>query len=63
MFMQIIIEPANGNRYKGTLFIDGEVIETTLQPRAGCCTRTLMNKIMFLYGKPENILTIDIEGW
>ena len=61
--MQIVIETAPGNRYKGSLFIDNELIETTIQPRAGCCTRTLMNRIMLMYGKPTENLIIDIEGW
>lgn len=61
--MQIIIEPAPGNRYKGTLYIDDDLIETTLQPRAGCCARTLMNKLMLLYGKPTETITVNIEGW
>jgi hypothetical protein len=61
--MQIFIEPAKGNRFQGTLLIDGEVIETTLQQRPGCCARTLMNKLMLLYGKPLEPITLEIEGW
>jgi hypothetical protein len=61
--MQIVVEPAPGQRYKGSLFIDDELIEMTLQSRPGCCVRTLMNKIMLLHGKPTEKITLDIEGW
>jgi hypothetical protein len=61
--MKIIIEPIQGSRYKGTLLIDNEEIETTLQSRAGCCARTLMNKAMFIKGKPQETITLEIEGW
>lgn len=61
--MQIKIEPAPGQRYKGTLFIDGTLIETVIDKRPGCCARTLMNKIMYLHGKPTEEITIEIENW
>jgi len=61
--MQIIIEPAPGNRYNGTLLIDGEVVAFVNDKRPGCCARSLMNKLLLEYGKPEEIITIDINGW
>jgi hypothetical protein len=61
--MQIVVEPAPGQRYKGSLFLDDELVETTLQSRPGCCVRTLMNKLMLLHGKPTETITLDIEGW
>lgn len=62
-FVEIVIEPINKNMFKGTLFIDGQEIETTIQPRPGCCARTLMNKIMYLHGKPESSIQLNISGW
>jgi len=61
--MQIIIEPAPGHRYNGTLLIDGEVVEFVNDKRPGCCVRSLMNKMLLEYGKPEQKITIDINGW
>jgi hypothetical protein len=61
--VKIVIEPVPGQRYKGTLFIEEEEVETTIQPRPGCCTRTLMNKLMLMYGKPSEEVTIQIDGW
>lgn len=61
--MQIIIEPAPGHRYNGTLIIDGEVVEFVNDKRPGCCVRSLMNKMLLQFGKPEDTLTIDINGW
>lgn len=61
--MQIIIEPVPGHRFKGTLILNDEIIETTFQTRPGCCARTLMNKLMLLYGKPTEEITLEIEGW
>ena len=61
--MQIIIEPAPGHRYNGTLIIDGEVVEFVNDKRPGCCVRSLMNKILLDFGKPEGTITIDIDGW
>ena len=60
--MKIIIEPV-GNRFQGQLIIDEKIIETTIQPRPGCCARTLMNKVLFLYGKPSETIFLEIEGW
>jgi hypothetical protein len=61
--MQIIIEPAPGNRYNGTLIIDGQVIGFVNDKRPGCCARTLMNKLLLEFGKPSEQITIDINGW
>jgi hypothetical protein len=61
--MHIVIEPVQGNRYRGVLFIDGEQVETTIQSRPGCCARNLLNKLMFLHGKPTEEITLEIEGW
>lgn len=61
--MEIIIEPAPGFRFKGELWMNGELIETVLDKRPGCCTRTLMNKLMLMYGKPDDKITVTIEGW
>lgn len=61
--MKIIIEPAPGQRYNGTLIIDDEVIEFVNDKRPGCCVRTLMNKMLLKYGKPEDTIIIDIDGW
>lgn len=63
MIVEIKIEPAPGSRYKGELYIDGNLIETVLDKRPGCCTRSLMNRLMFMYGKPETEITVTIEGW
>lgn len=61
--MRIVIEPSLGSRYKGTLYIDDKEVEHTVQQRPGCCARTLMNKLMFMYGKPTEPITLEIEGW
>lgn len=61
--MKIVIEPSTASRYKGTLYIDGQEIDHTIQPRPGCCARTLMNKLMLMYGKPLETITLEIEGW
>lgn len=61
--MQIIIEPAPGNRYNGTLVVDGEVLHFVNDKRPGCCVRTLMNKMLLEFGKPSEKITIDIDGW
>jgi hypothetical protein len=61
--MEILIEPIPPSRYKGTLIIDGNVVETTLQSRPGCCARTLMNKLLLLRGKPKEPISLAIEGW
>ncbi len=61
--MQIIIEPLKGNRYRGVLLIDGEKIDSTIQNRPGCCARNLLNKLMFLHGKPTEEVVLEIEGW
>lgn len=61
--MQIIIEPAPGNRFNGVLYIDGEPVEFVNDKRPGCCVRSLMNKMLLMYGKPEEKITIDIDGW
>jgi hypothetical protein len=61
--MRIVVEPALPSRYKGTLYINEEEIDHTFQPRPGCCVRTLMNKLMLMYGKPTEPITLEIEGW
>lgn len=61
--MKIVIEPIPGQRYKGTLFIEDEEVEITLQQRPGCCVRTLMNKMMLMYGKPTEEVVVTIDGW
>jgi hypothetical protein len=61
--MQIIIEDAPARRYKGSLIIDEEVIQTTVQARPGCCVRNLLNYIMTQYGKPTERLVLDVYGW
>lgn len=61
--MQIVIEPVQGNRFRGVLFVDGQQVETTIQNRPGCCARNLLNKLMFLHGKPTEKITLEIEGW
>ena len=61
--MQIVIEPAPEQRYNATLYIDGEVIDFVNDKRAGCCVRTLMNRMILTYGKPMGKITVGIEGW
>jgi hypothetical protein len=61
--MEIIVEPIPPSRYKGTLIVDGEVVETSIQSRPGCCVRTLMNKLLLLNGKPKNTFSVNIDGW
>jgi hypothetical protein len=61
--MNIIVEPIPPSRYKGTLFVDGKEIETSIQSRPGCCVRTLMNRLILLKGKPKNTIDVKIEGW
>jgi hypothetical protein len=61
--MQIIIEDAPARRYKGSLVIDEEVIQTTVQARPGCCVRNLLNYLMLEYGKPTEQLVLDVHGW
>jgi hypothetical protein len=61
--MEIIVEPIPPSRYKGTLIVDGEVVETSIQSRPGCCVRTLMNKLLLLNGKPKNTFSVNINGW
>lgn len=61
--MQIKIQPAPGNRYNATLYIDGEAVEFVNDKRPGCCVRSLMNKILLSYGKPTQEIIIDIDGW
>jgi hypothetical protein len=34
--MEILVEPIPPSRYKGTLVIDGETVETSIQSRPGC---------------------------
>ena len=61
--MQIIVEPAPGQRYNATLYIDGEAVDFANDKGAGCCVRTLMNRMLLTYGKPSEKITIDIDGW
>jgi hypothetical protein len=61
--VQIKIQPAPGNRYNATLYIDGEAVEFVNDKRPGCCVRSLMNKILLSYGKPTQEIIIDIDGW
>lgn len=61
--MEIKIEPAPGFRYKGELYIDGVLIERVFDKRPGCCARSLMNSIMYKFGKPEDEIVLTIEGW
>lgn len=61
--MRIEIEPAAGQRYKGELFLDGELVEMVFDKRPGCCARSLMNQILFKYGHPEGKITLEIDGW
>jgi hypothetical protein len=61
--MQILIEPLKDGRYRGVLILDGEKIDTTIQARPGCCARNLLNKLMFLHGKPTEEIVLEIEGW
>lgn len=61
--MQIIVKPAPGQRYDATLYIDGEAIDFTNDKRAGCCVRTLMNRMILKYGKPTEEIIVDIDGW
>lgn len=61
--MKIKIEPAPGFRYKGELYIDDVLIERVFDKRPGCCARSLMNRIMYTYGKPEEEIVLTIEGW
>lgn len=61
--MKIVIEPAPGHRYNATLFIDGEATEFVNDKRPGCCVRTIMNKLLLNFGKPDSTITIDIDGW
>lgn len=62
--MQIVIEPVSGSRYRGTLIIDGEVVDTTIQPRPGCCARSLLNGMMMKHGKPTDQVVLEIlSGW
>ena len=61
--MQIVINPAPGNRFDAVLYMDGEVVEFVNDKRPGCCVRSLMNKMLLMYGKPDSQITIDIDGW
>jgi hypothetical protein len=61
--VQIIIEDAPARRYKGSLIIEDEVVQTTIQSRPGCCVRNLLNYAMLQYGKPTEKLVLDINGW
>jgi hypothetical protein len=61
--MRIVIEPAPGHRYNATLTINDEVVGFVNDKRPGCCVRSLMNKLLLEYGKPEETITIDIDGW
>ena len=61
--MEIKIEPAPGSRYQGELYLNGELVERVFEKRPGCCARSLMNRLLFMYGKPDSEITITIEGW
>lgn len=61
--MQIVIEPVSLNRYRGILLLDGQVENTTIQPRPGCCVRNLLNSLMLKHGAPDGTITIEIDGW
>ena len=61
--MQIIIKPAPGNRFDATLYMNDEAVDFVNDKRPGCCVRSLMNKMMLEYGKPDSEITIDIDGW
>jgi hypothetical protein len=61
--VRIVIEPAPGHRFNASLMIDDEEILFVNDKRPGCCVRTLMNKLMLEYGRPDSKITIDIDGW
>ena len=61
--MQIVVKAAPGSRYDATLYVDGEAVDFTNDKRAGCCVRTLMNRMLLTYGKPSDEIIIDIDGW
>jgi hypothetical protein len=61
--MQIVINPAPGHRFDAVLYMNGEAVEFVNDKKPGCCVRSLMNKLMLEYGKPDSQITIDIDGW
>jgi len=60
--VQIIIEPV-GNRFSGKLYVNNELLAEVIDQRPGCCTRSLMNKLLLHCGRPNGPVTIDISGW
>lgn len=61
-YVRIIIEPV-GNRFSGKLYIDDELISEVIDQRPGCCTRSLMNQLLFKKGRPTQPLIIDFSEW
>lgn len=61
--MEIVIERVNGVKYMGKLYIDGDLIDTALDNRPGCVIRTLLNRMQEKYGKPDDTITVNIDGW
>lgn len=60
--MQIVIEPV-GNRFSGKLYINDELIAEVIDQRPGCCTRSLMNKLLLHIGRPNQPVVLNISGW
>jgi hypothetical protein len=61
--MEIIVKKLDKKKYSATLYIDGEMFTSSVEPRAGCAIRTVLNYLQLKFGEPEGELSITINGW
>jgi len=61
--MEIIIKELSKKRFSATLYINGEMFASSIEPRPGCAIRTVLNKLQLEYGAPSGDLVIDISDW
>lgn len=61
--MEIIIKELAKKRFSATLYINGEMFASSIEPRPGCAIRTVLNRLQLEHGAPSGDLVIDISDW
>lgn len=61
--MEIVIKELAKKRFSATLYINGEMFASSVEPRPGCAIRTVLNKLQHQFGAPSGDLVIDISDW
>lgn len=50
------------NRWQAVLDLGDDNINS-VEPRAGCALRTVLNTLQYKHGEPSGNLKVTIEGW